>query len=96
MSKVVWIDMEMTGLNIHKDRIMEVACLVTDNNLNVLAENDTIIIHQPDSLLDTMDDWCKTAHGRVGASSHIFAFEFNSLILLLFSFFHADGTLGRM
>lgn len=71
MSKIVWIDMEMTGLNIHKDRIMEIACIITDNDLNVLAENDSIIIHQPDSLLNTMDEWCKNTHGRVGSHSII-------------------------
>lgn len=83
MSKIVWIDMEMTGLNIHKDRIMEVACIVTDNNLNILAENDSIIIHQPDSLLDTMVDWCKATHARVGVSSDNFAID-----VFWFSVFH--------
>lgn len=65
MSKIVWIDMEMTGLNPHTDRIMEIACIITDNNLNVLAENPSIVIHQPDSLLDTMNEWCKTTHAKV-------------------------------
>lgn len=65
MSKIVWIDMEMTGLDVRKDRIMEIACLVTDNNLNVLAEQPSIVIHQPDSLLDTMNEWCQTTHAQV-------------------------------
>lgn len=77
MSKIVWIDMEMTGLNVHIDRIMEVACIVTDNDLNVLAENDSIIIHQPDTLLDAMDEWCKTTHGKVSSPSMIFQFPLN-------------------
>lgn len=65
MSKIVWIDMEMTGLDLQKDRIMEIACLITDNNLNVTAEHPSIVIHQPDSLLDSMNQWCKTTHGKV-------------------------------
>lgn len=59
------MDMEMTGLNVHRDRIMEIACLITDNDLNVLAEQPTIVIHQPDSLLNAMDEWCKTTHAKV-------------------------------
>lgn len=58
MSKIVWIDMEMTGLNLRKDRIMEIACLISDNSLNVLAEHPSIIINQPDTLLESMDEWC--------------------------------------
>lgn len=65
MSKIVWIDMEMTGLNVKDDRIMEIACLVTDNNLEVIAEHPSIVINQPDSLLDQMNDWCKTTHAKV-------------------------------
>lgn len=65
MSKIVWIDMEMTGLNIRNDRIMEIACLITDNELKVLAENPTIVINQPDSLLDSMNEWCTTTHTKV-------------------------------
>lgn len=65
MSKIVWIDMEMTGLNVHKDRIMEIACLISDNDLNVLAEQPSIVVHQPDSLLDSMNEWCQTTHKQV-------------------------------
>ncbi|XP_055316333.1 oligoribonuclease [Sitodiplosis mosellana] len=66
MSKIVWIDMEMTGLNVRKDRIMEIACLISDNNLNVLVEHPTIIINQPDTLLASMDEWCTTTHTQTG------------------------------
>lgn len=65
MSKIVWIDMEMTGLNVRKDRIMEIACLISDNRLNVLAEHPSIIINQPDALLESMDEWCTTTHTNV-------------------------------
>lgn len=57
--------MEMTGLNLRKDRIMEIACLITDNKLNVVAEQASIIIHQPDSLLNDMNEWCTRTHKEV-------------------------------
>lgn len=70
MSKIVWIDMEMSGLDVRKDKIMEIACLITDNNLNLVAEHETIVIHQPNSLLDSMNDWCKTTHAKVTVKIH--------------------------
>lgn len=72
MSKIVWIDMEMTGLNVHKDRIMEIACLISDNNLNVLAEHSTIVINQPDSLLASMNEWCTETHTKVIIFLHFY------------------------
>lgn len=57
--------MEMTGLNVRRDRVMEIACLITDNDLNVLAEHPAIVINQPDSLLNAMDEWCTTTHTKV-------------------------------
>lgn len=75
MSKIVWIDMEMTGLNVHRDRIMEIACLITDNQLNVLAEHPTIVINQPDSLLNAMDDWCTKTHTEVNIKFKPFDFD---------------------
>lgn len=55
----------MTGLDIERDKIMEVACLITDSDLNIIAEGPDIIIHQPKSLLDNMDTWCTNQHGKV-------------------------------
>lgn len=63
---IVWIDCEMTGLDLQKDRLMEIACLVTDSNLKVIAEGPNIIIHQPDALLETMDSWCTKTHTETG------------------------------
>ena len=63
---LVWIDMEMTGLDPDKDRIIEVAAIVTDPNLNVLAEGPVFAIYQPDEVLDGMDAWNKGTHGRSG------------------------------
>jgi oligoribonuclease len=63
---LVWIDMEMTGLDPDKDRVIEVAAIVTDPHLNVLAEGPVFAIHQPDEVLDGMDAWNKGTHGRSG------------------------------
>jgi oligoribonuclease len=63
---LVWIDMEMTGLDPDNDRIIEVAAVVTDANLNVLAEGPVIAVHQSDAVLDKMDAWNKGTHGRSG------------------------------
>ncbi|KAK9881065.1 hypothetical protein WA026_014410 [Henosepilachna vigintioctopunctata] len=68
MNRIVWIDMEMTGLDIDKDKIMEVACLITDSDLNIVAEGPNIIIHQPKEVLDNMNEWCKNQHGKTGLS----------------------------
>ena len=63
---LVWIDLEMTGLIPEKERIIEIATVVTDSNLNILAEGPSIAIKQHDSLLDSMDDWNTDQHGRSG------------------------------
>ena len=63
---LVWVDMEMTGLDPDNDRIIEVAVVVTDSELNVLAEGPVFAIHQPDEILDKMDAWNKGTHGRSG------------------------------
>lgn len=65
-SRLVWLDMEMTGLRPEIDRIIEVAMVVTDSELNVLAEGPVLVVHQPDEVLDGMDDWNKSTHGRSG------------------------------
>jgi oligoribonuclease len=63
---LIWLDMEMTGLSPENDRIIEVAMVVTDADLNVLAESPVLVIHQSDELLDGMDAWNKGTHGRSG------------------------------
>ncbi|QAU35279.1 oligoribonuclease [Janthinobacterium sp. 17J80-10] len=63
---LVWVDMEMTGLDPDNDRIIEVAVVVTDPHLNILAEGPVFAIHQPDEVLDRMDAWNKGTHGRSG------------------------------
>lgn len=63
---LVWVDMEMTGLDPDNDRIIEVAVIVTDPELNVIAEGPVFAIHQSDETLDKMDNWNKGTHGRSG------------------------------
>ena len=63
---LIWVDMEMTGLDPDTDRIIEVAVVVTDSNLNVLAEGPVFAIHQSDEILNGMDAWNKGTHGRSG------------------------------
>jgi oligoribonuclease len=63
---LVWIDMEMTGLDPENDRIIEVAAVVTDMELNILAEGPVFAIHQSDETLAKMDNWNKSTHGRSG------------------------------
>ncbi|MDR1311694.1 MAG: oligoribonuclease [Burkholderiaceae bacterium] len=68
---LVWVDMEMTGLDPDNDRIIEVAVIVTDPELNVLAEGPVIAVHQPDAVLDAMDSWNKGTHGRSGLTERV-------------------------
>jgi oligoribonuclease len=63
---LVWIDLEMTGLKPDTDKIIEIATLVTDENLNLLAEGPVLAIKQSDAALDAMDEWNQTHHGRSG------------------------------
>lgn len=65
-ASLVWLDMEMTGLNPDSDRIIEIAMIVTDVNLEVIAESPVVAVHQPETVLDAMDDWNKNTHGKSG------------------------------
>ncbi|XP_069803555.1 oligoribonuclease, mitochondrial [Dendropsophus ebraccatus] len=69
--RMVWVDLEMTGLDIKKDQIIEMACLITDSDLNILAEGPNLIIKQPDELLDSMSNWCKEHHGKSGLTQAV-------------------------
>ncbi len=63
---LIWLDMEMSGLMPDADRILELAVVVTDPELNVIAESPVLVIHQSDDVLDGMDAWNKGTHGRSG------------------------------
>ena len=63
---LIWIDLEMTGLDPEKERIIEIATIVTDKNLNILAEGPVLAIRQPDALLNKMSEWCVKTHTANG------------------------------
>ncbi|OGT41521.1 MAG: oligoribonuclease [Gammaproteobacteria bacterium RIFCSPHIGHO2_12_FULL_40_19] len=68
---LIWIDLEMTGLEPDKDRILEIATVVTDSELNILAEGPVLAIHQTQSLLDEMNSWCVEQHGKSGLTQRV-------------------------
>src|SRR5260221_4379968 len=65
-NNLIWLDMEMTGLDPDKDRIIEVAIVVTDSQLNTVAEAPVLVVRQPDEVLAAMDEWNKSTHARTG------------------------------
>lgn len=69
--RLVWLDMEMSGLDPEIERILEVAVVVTDAELNVVAEGPVIAVHQADEVLDAMDEWNTTTHGRTGLTQRV-------------------------
>ena len=71
MSAIVWMDMEMSGLEPETERILEVAVLVTDGDLNVLAEGPNLVVHQSDAVLEAMDEWNTTHHGQSGLTQRV-------------------------
>lgn len=68
---LVWLDLEMTGLNPDQDRILEIATVITDSHLNRLADGPIFAIHQPTSVLDTMNEWCINQHGKSGLTERV-------------------------
>ncbi|MBK9595261.1 MAG: oligoribonuclease [Rhodocyclales bacterium] len=65
-NNLIWLDMEMTGLDPDRDRVIEIAMVATDSVLNTLAESPVVVVHQPAAVLDAMDDWNKSTHGKSG------------------------------
>ncbi|EAR60348.1 oligoribonuclease [Neptuniibacter caesariensis] len=70
-NNLIWIDLEMTGLEPATDVIIEIATIVTDSDLNVLAEGPTLAIHQSDEIMDNMDEWCTNQHGKSGLTQRV-------------------------
>jgi oligoribonuclease len=65
-NNLIWIDMEMSGLDPDTDKVLEVAIVVTDSQLNTVAEAPVLVVHQPDAVLDAMDDWNRSTHAKSG------------------------------
>jgi len=65
-NNLIWVDMEMSGLQPDTDVVLELAVVITDAQLNVLAESPVFVVHQSDAVLDGMDDWNKGTHGKSG------------------------------
>lgn len=70
-NNLIWIDMEMSGLNPDSDRILEVGLVVTDSQLKAVAEGLVLVVHQPDAVLGAMDDWNKSTHGKSGLTERV-------------------------
>jgi len=68
---LVWLDLEMTGLDVEENTIIEIATIVTNNQLDIIAKGPDIIIHQPQSALDKMDEWNVTHHGSSGLTKAV-------------------------
>lgn len=68
---LVWLDLETTGIDVETRKILEIATIVTDKELNVLEEGPDLIIHQPDEILETMDEWCVKQHGESGLTQSV-------------------------
>ncbi len=68
---LVWMDLEMTGLRPESDRILEIACLITDNDLHVIAEAPVLTIHQPEDVLAAMGEWCQKHHSESGLLARV-------------------------
>ena len=70
-NNLIWIDLEMTGLDTQHDQIIEIATVVTDSNLAILAQGPVIAIHQPDEIMNAMDAWNTSHHGDSGLTSRV-------------------------
>lgn len=70
-SNLIWIDLEMTGLDPEKEVIIEIATIVTDAHLNEIAVGPSLVVHQPDACLDAMDEWCTRQHGESGLTQRV-------------------------
>ena len=68
---LIWIDLEMTGLDPQNDRILEIATIITDANLNLIEEGPVMAVHQSDEVLASMNEWCVKTHGETGLTERV-------------------------
>ncbi|MGZ0020327.1 oligoribonuclease [Nitrosomonas sp. wSCUT-2] len=76
-NNLIWVDMEMTGLNPDTDRIIEVAVVITDSQLNTVAEGPVLVVHQPGDVLNGMDKWNQSTHSKSGLIDKVKASRLN-------------------
>ena len=76
-NRLIWLDMEMTGLNPLTDKVLELAIVVTDAHLNTIAEAPVLVVHQSDEILEGMDAWNTSTHGRSGLTEKVRASTLN-------------------
>ncbi|XP_043257019.1 probable oligoribonuclease [Colletes gigas] len=93
---MVWIDGEYTGLR-DDDKILEIACIITDNDLNVVSEDFNVVINQPDAVLENMEEWCIEHHNKSGLvddckSSRISLKEAEEMLLNFIKKYVLEGT----
>lgn len=69
--RLIWVDLEMTGLDIDRDEIIEIACIITDPDLKIIAEGPNLVINVKNEVLDGMDDWCTKHHGDSGLTKAV-------------------------
>ena len=77
LNNLIWIDLEMTGLDTQNDLIIEIATIVTDSQLNILAEGPMLAIHQADEVMAGMDEWNTRQHGKSGLTERVHNSEIN-------------------
>ena len=75
-NNLIWVDIEMSGLDPEVDRVLEVAVVITDSNLNTVAEGPVLVVHQSNALLDGMDAWNKSTHAKSGLIARVQASTF--------------------
>ena len=74
-ANLIWIDLEMTGLDTTRDHIIEIATVITDKNLNEIAEGPVLTVHQPAAIMDAMDEWNTRHHGDSGLTARVLGSE---------------------
>ncbi len=91
---LAWLDLETTGLNPATDKILSIATVVTDNDLNIVAKGQEIIIHQTDDVLDNMNEWCVNQHGKSGLTDKVRASKHDLIDSEVFTLIFLEGYMN--